>query len=319
LGIFLFSSSYTQTISNSIIENNCDDKITVTENDASIVAEIEGCVYIPACRSDFKAIVVSEDASSTTATFIPLDAGIGDVFDTLYYRINGGGNNMFKVEPYEIFTLSGLTNGDSILLFYQYSNVNGVDVWSVYCKYSFVVGECGAIANENPTADAGDDIEVNDTGSDGYETVQLISSNSSDPEGSELTYLWMEDTTLIARGKSTEALLAVGEHHITLEVYDDLGGKGSDEIMITVLEGTSITNADLSSGLKIYPSPVSTLLNIETSKGSIERVQLFNAIGMKVFDQMNGTQINMCGLSSGIYTVQVTVDKELWVRKIIKK
>jgi hypothetical protein len=311
--------SFNTELNDNITEDSCINEVALPDNNALIVNESEGCIYIPECQDDFKAIVVSEDAATTTATFIPLYAGVGDVFDTLYYRINGGGNNKFKVEPYETFTLPGLTNGDSLLLFYKYSNINGVDVLSVYCKYSFVVGECGVIANENPTADAGADIEVNDTGSDGFETVQLNGMNSSDPEGSSLSFRWSNDTALIALGETSDLTLPVGTHKITLEVYDDLGGKGSDEVVVSVLEGTNIFNTKLSSGLKIYPSPVETLLNIESSKGNIESVQLFNALGMRVFDKMHVSQINLSQLSSGIYTVHVKVDGETLVSKVIKR
>jgi hypothetical protein len=296
------------------------DNEGATNTDTLIANVGSACVFFPSCKDEFKIIVVSEDASSTTSTFIPLESGIGNSSCLLYYRINGGSNNTFEVEPYEAYTLSGLTNGDTILVFYKYNIASGVVQSSVSCKESFMVGACGSIFNENPVADAGDDIEAEDTDNNGYASVQLNGSGSSDPEGSSLYYVWNEDATVIATSSISKTFveLNVGTHTITLNVFDDLGGKGSDELTVTVLEGTGIANVDASIALKIYPSPVKEVLNIETNRGNIERVQLFNSLGIKVFDQENVSQLNMSGLSSGIYTIQVTVDKESFIKKIIK-
>jgi beta-glucanase (GH16 family) len=297
------------------------DNEGATNADSLTVTVTRGCVLYPDCYDDFKIIVVSEDASNTTSTFVPLESGVGDTYCELYYRINGSSNNVYEVQPYEAYTITGLAMGDSITVFYKYNTVNDVNVSTVFCKVSFFVGECGLISNEAPIADAGDDIDVEDADNNGYESVKLNGSGSSDPEGSSLYYMWNEDATVIATSNvsSTYVKLNVGTHTITLNVFDDLGGKGSDELTVTVLEGTGIANVDASIELKIYPSPVNQVLNIETNRGYIERVQLFNSLGMKVFDQVYVSQVDMSELSPGIYTIQVTVDKESIIRKVIKK
>lgn len=294
------------------------DNEGATDSDTLIVNITTSCILEPTCWSYFNIYVTSEDASSTTATFIPLSPTIGSSFCTLYYRLDGGENTEVDVSPYEAYPMSGLTNGDTVLIWYRFSNINGVDLNTTWCKLSFVVGNCDVIPNEEPIADAGEDQEIIDLKGNNREAVSFDGSGSSDEDGTIMSYVWKNGDSQIGTGVKSTAVLNVGVHTITLEVYDDLGGKDTDKVVVTVLEGTGVDNVKIPIELKIYPSPVKEVLNIETNKGHVERVQLFNAVGVKVIDRIDVSQIEMDGLSKGIYIIQVTVDGESLVRKVIK-
>jgi len=64
--------------------------------------------------------------------------------------------------------------------------------------------------------------------------VTLDSSDSSDPDGDELTYAWFMDGQEIATGVSPTISLPVGEHAIQLIVNDGLDDSEPDQVVITV-------------------------------------------------------------------------------------
>ncbi len=88
--------------------------------------------------------------------------------------------------------------------------------------------------NYPPTADAGPDQTVIDTNGDGFETVMLNGTGSSDPDGSISSYVWKEDGNEIATGAEASVSLNIGSHLITLTVTDDDGGSHSDALAIRV-------------------------------------------------------------------------------------
>jgi hypothetical protein len=92
------------------------------------------------------------------------------------------------------------------------------------------------VPSENlpPNADAGEDQIV--TGSDGNGSVQvtLDGSDSADPNGSIVSYVWFEGGNQIATGVKPTVSLSVGRHIITLTVTDNTGLTDTDAIAITV-------------------------------------------------------------------------------------
>lgn len=88
--------------------------------------------------------------------------------------------------------------------------------------------------NQVPTADAGADQHVSDDDNTGEETVTLDGTNSSDDDGSIVSYDWFEGATYLGNGATLDATFDVGVHDVTLVVVDDGGASSSDAVMITV-------------------------------------------------------------------------------------
>lgn len=96
--------------------------------------------------------------------------------------------------------------------------------------------------NSQPTANAGPDRTITDTGQPG-ETVVLDASGSSDPDpGTQLTYEWSDLTEDRVLGTTTVPTLSVtlapGQHDISLLVTDDSGdvevGSDNDDLTVTI-------------------------------------------------------------------------------------
>ncbi len=89
--------------------------------------------------------------------------------------------------------------------------------------------------NVAPTAQAGDDVSTTEDAS-GFALITLDGSASSDPDGDPLTFAWLLDGELVSTEASALLELPPGNYLATLVVDDGLGGVGSDEVAIEVLE-----------------------------------------------------------------------------------
>jgi len=81
-----------------------------------------------------------------------------------------------------------------------------------------------------PIADAGTDIVV-----DIDEIVVLNASDSSDRDGSIISYQWLENGAVLSNAISFNTTFSAGKHIITLIVTDDDNLTGNDTIIVTVL------------------------------------------------------------------------------------
>ncbi len=90
--------------------------------------------------------------------------------------------------------------------------------------------------NQAPVADAGLDQTVSDGDGDGVESVTLDGSGSYDPDGTIASYEWTEGAIVLGTTASITVSLALGTHTITLLVTDNVGGTGTDDVVVTVAE-----------------------------------------------------------------------------------
>jgi outer membrane autotransporter protein len=85
-----------------------------------------------------------------------------------------------------------------------------------------------------PIANAGTDQTLVDTDGDGSASVTLDGAGSTDPDGSIVSYQWLEGNNEIATGAGPTVVLSVGVHTLTLTVTDDDGLTHQDQVTITV-------------------------------------------------------------------------------------
>ena len=164
--------------------------------------------------------------------------------DALYYN-----NPLGSVSAYSGYSGSGwhpavfdISNYDGC------SNVNirfrfGTD-YSIYYSGWYIddVVVFGQSLEENqlPVANAGLDQTVSDADGNGTETITLNGSESYDPDGTIVSYLWFEEfdsvisPSPIGNGVSMSHDFSVGEHMITLIVTDDKGAIATDSVTAIV-------------------------------------------------------------------------------------
>ena len=64
--------------------------------------------------------------------------------------------------------------------------------------------------------------------------------------------------------------------------------------------------AELENGLKLYPNPTSSILNVEADNMSL--VEVYNAMGQRVVSmnvEGNAAQVNTSALNAGVYFVRI--------------
>ncbi|MCK5829264.1 MAG: hypothetical protein KAH20_03085 [Methylococcales bacterium] len=88
--------------------------------------------------------------------------------------------------------------------------------------------------NIAPSALAGLDQNVIDNDLNGSEVVVLDGTQSVDPDGEIVEYIWLENGVVIANGISPQVNLLLGSHLITLKVIDDIGAAATDTVTINV-------------------------------------------------------------------------------------
>jgi thermitase len=109
-----------------------------------------------------------------------------------------------------------------------------LDSWTAHGGLNIHNALSYGLTNLAPIANAGPDQTVVDTGGDSVESVTLDGSNSSDPDGSIVTYEWREGSNFVAFGATPAVFLPVGAHTLTLQVTDDRGATASDTVLVTV-------------------------------------------------------------------------------------
>lgn len=148
--------------------------------------------------------------------------------------------------------------------------------------------------NQAPIANAGPDQVLEDTDGNGFETVLLDASESSDVDGTIISYIWMEDGHQIASGKYLSIDLPTGTHLLTLIVEDNEGSSNAVEFTVLIEELVSSTtrpgNQSLRNsngfleGIGLFPNPATHYVNIwyELSGSGTLKLSMYNSTGRLV-------------------------------------
>ncbi|WP_027395913.1 CBM35 domain-containing protein [Aquimarina latercula] len=103
--------------------------------------------------------------------------------------------------------------------------------------------------NSTPIANAGNDQTIMDSDGNGSENVVLNASESSDSDGSIVSYVWKENGNEIASGAETNVTLNLGSHSIELTVTDNTGDTSRDTVNIIIKEENTNTDNPSKIGL----------------------------------------------------------------------
>lgn len=146
----------------------------------------------------------------------------------------------------------------------------GYDAETGYGRVNMVVPDlnCAPTGNQPPSADAGIDQTVTDSGKPGSESVTLNGAASSD-DGTISLYQWQQDDgSVIATGVTVSVSLAVGSHTLTLIVTDDQGLQDNDQVAITVLPKNGGANAAPTASFTVDCTALSCGFDASTSSDS---------------------------------------------------
>lgn len=130
----------------------------------------------------------------------------------------------------------------------------------------------------------------------------------------------------ITQGKSVDEVLNItipenlkeGDHILHLRVKRSDGkwslyGRPEFE--------TSLSVASLNfENLKLFPNPVTDILNVSLPNGTLEQIKIIDSTGKMVFEQTNNLQqLNLGNLATGMYLLQIKTSNGSISKKIIKK
>ena len=131
-------------------------------------------------------------------------------------------------------------------------------------------------------------------------------------------YVDDEDVAVVAYDGLELAVAPVAKGVTTLHVSVNSNGKTAEkEVKVTVGELASVS-ADIADAVKVYPSVVDNVLNVEGAVAG--NVAVYNVAGSVVasFDLSDGTSLNLEGLARGYYLVRIETGGMVYTKKIMK-
>ena len=145
----------------------------------------------------------------------------------------------------------------------------------------------GATQNQPPTADAGEDLVVNEEA-----TTQLSAGQSDDSDGSIESFQWeqLSGPAIQLENWDTASIsfsAPVIEERVTLEfqltVTDDDGASASDQVMVTVVPYTPLTSLEVYfpyTGTRFFGRSISVVGSIDEGRAGISGVEIKAAAGV---------------------------------------
>ncbi len=139
---------------------------------------------------------------------------------------------------------AGDVNGDGFADVILGLGFYDVDQLNEGAAFVYLGGSTSVTPNQPPVAVAGADQVLLDIDNSGAETVTLKGSASFDPEGSPLSYRWLEGETLLGTTAIlTTDLTTIGDHTLTLTVTDVAGLTRGDPVVVRVEQVPNVSVA----------------------------------------------------------------------------
>ena len=67
----------------------------------------------------------------------------------------------------------------------------------------------------------------------------------------------------------------------------------------------------------VYPNPTTGLVNVEG--GEVQKVEVFDQVGRKVAASDGGSQLDLTGYASGMYTLRIATPAGVEIRRVVKQ
>lgn len=141
-----------------------------------------------------------------------------------------------------------------------------------------------------------------DTVEQGYSTVFTTTVNNPN-----LDYVWtFSDDGLSYHSDPLHYFYDLGNQSVNLTITDEYGCSSNIPLNnITYVNLSYIGIEELENDFVIYPNPASDYLFIQSESGAEFSVELYNALGQKVFTGINSNSIELFSFAPGIYTLKV--------------
>ena len=139
------------------------------------------------------------------------------------------------------------------------------------------------------------------TGSGKYIAFRNVTSNAD-----AVSQNWIDDINISLAEPRIVEIAEYNQNYGESDAAD--GGQVHDPL--------GVSDFDLSS-LTVYPNPTTGLVTIGAEE--VERVEVYNQIGVMVSRYTNERVIDLGNLSSGIYMLRVTMPQGVAIRKVVKK
>jgi hypothetical protein len=120
--------------------------------------------------------------------------------------------------------------------------------------------------------------------------------------------------------------LGYGSHDISVEVTDDKGCMGTDEVTVELKNCTGIGENSAGVSVEVYPNPNNGIFTMELNSLHSDKVniKIVSINGSVVFEQNNVTvngnhrqSINLNGFSKGVYNIFVSGDDYKLYKKVV--
>ena len=126
-----------------------------------------------------------------------------------------------------------------------------------------------------------------------------------------------------------EALLATATSRVRDMVSEDGRVSGAlveaavDDIFVwdAVESSVSVSELDNPYGVQLFPNPMHEQLTITSEKGQIQRVELISMTGQIIMSATpigEQVELDVEGLSAGMYSARIVFDDEIVTRMVIK-
>ena len=106
-----------------------------------------------------------------------------------------------------------------------------------------------------------------------------------------------------------------------IRYYNGLLSTAQMTTLYNELQTLGIDDITISDTIKIYPNPVSEVINIKTGNDNLlQKVTLYNSLGVKVIEtKTTPGSLNISHLQNGIYTLILKYNEGVITKKLVKK